>query len=44
MVNRPGSIEFIRKFYGTLFIKVLSGIRRAGKTSLLKLIQEDMLA
>jgi len=44
MVNRPRIIEFIRKFYGTPLIKVLSGSRRAGKTSRLKLLQDDMLA
>ncbi len=42
MIDRPLYIEQIRPFYNTPIIKVLKGIRRAGKSTLLLLIQQDL--
>jgi len=44
MIDRPLIIDFIRRFYGTPLVKELTGIRRCGKTSLLKLIETDLRA
>lgn len=44
MINRPLYIEQIRPFYNTPIIKALKGIRRAGKSTLLLLIQQDLIS
>ncbi|MFT3943267.1 MAG: ATP-binding protein [Ancrocorticia sp.] len=43
MIPRPTYLEQIRPFIGTNVIKVLVGVRRCGKSSLLKLVQQELL-
>ena len=42
MIKRELYLEQIRKIIGTDFIKVIVGLRRCGKTSLLKSIIEEL--
>ena len=42
MIKREMYLDQIRKITGTDFIKVIIGLRRCGKTSLLKSIMEDL--
>lgn len=44
LVNRPKLIERIRPFYGNGLVKVITGLRRTGKSTLLRLIANDMTA
>lgn len=44
MIERPRYIEKIRPFMGKGIVKVLTGIRRSGKTVLLSLIQNELRA
>ncbi len=43
MIKREGYMKRIRPFIGQGLIKVLTGIRRSGKSVMLKLIQEELL-
>ena len=42
MIDRPEYIEKIRPFIGKGVVKVLTGIRRSGKTVLLQLVQQEL--
>ncbi len=42
MINRKLYIRQLRPFYNTPMIKVLTGMRRSGKSTMLFLIQEDL--
>lgn len=42
MVNRELYMERIRPFFGSELVKVLTGIRRCGKSVMLELIQEEL--
>ena len=42
MIKRELYLEQIRNLFGTDFIKVIVGLRRCGKTSLLKSIIEEL--
>ena len=44
MISRESYIERIRPFIGTELIKVLTGLRRSGKSVMLQLIQKELLA
>lgn len=48
MINRPLYIDRIMPFVNTPFIKILTGIRRCGKSTILKLLMnkivEDQIA
>ena len=44
MIKREAYMQKIRPFIGEDIIKVLTGIRRSGKSVMLKLIQEELLA
>ena len=43
MIKREEYMKRIRPFIGTDLVKVLTGIRRSGKSVMLQLIQEEML-
>ena len=43
MINREGYLKKIRNFYETDVIKVITGIRRCGKSELLKQIQDELI-
>lgn len=43
LINRPDYLEAIREFQNTKIIKILTGLRRSGKSTLLKLIQKQLL-
>jgi predicted AAA+ superfamily ATPase len=44
IIKREWYLSQIRPFLGTPFIKVLSGIRRCGKSTMLELLREEILA
>jgi len=44
MINREAYLEKIRPFFNKDLVKVLTGIRRSGKSTLLKLIQQELIA
>jgi len=44
MINREGYLQKIRPFFNKDLVKVLTGIRRSGKSTLLKLIQQELIA
>lgn len=44
MILRPTYTEALRRSIGTPFIKVITGIRRCGKSSLLALFEESLIA
>lgn len=41
IIDRPDYIEKIHEFKDTKIIKILTGLRRSGKSTLLKLIQKN---
>ena len=43
LIKRERYLEHIRKFYDSNLIKVLTGIRRCGKSILLKQIKEEIM-
>ncbi|HQM96421.1 MAG TPA: AAA family ATPase, partial [Clostridia bacterium] len=44
MINRPTYVNKIIAFTDTPFVKILTGIRRSGKSTILKLIIEELKA
>ena len=42
MILRPKYIEKIMPYVDTPFVKVLSGVRRCGKSTILKMVQEEL--
>jgi len=42
MIPRPKYVEKIMSYVDTPFIKVLTGVRRSGKSTILKMIQEEL--
>ena len=42
MIKREGYMKRIRPFIGTELIKVMTGIRRCGKSVMLDLIKEEL--
>lgn len=42
MIKRNLYLKQIRPFYNTPMVKVLTGIRRSGKSTMLFLVQEDL--
>ncbi len=44
MIDRPYYVEKIFKFVNTPFVKVLTGVRRSGKTTILKMIIKKLQA
>lgn len=43
IIDRPDYIEKIHEFKDTKIIKILTGLRRSGKSTLLKLIQKKLI-
>lgn len=44
MIDRPLYLDRIRPFIGKPIIKIVTGVRRSGKSTLLKLVQADLKA
>lgn len=44
MIQRPNYLKELIKFIDTPFIKVITGIRRCGKSTVMKLLQETLLS
>ena len=44
MIKRESYMRRIRPFIGTELVKVLTGIRRCGKSVMMGLIQEELLS
>ena len=44
MIDRPDYISRIKPFIGLEPVKVLTGLRRSGKSVMLKLIQKELMA
>ena len=42
MINRPLYLDRIRPFIGKPIIKVVTGVRRSGKSTLLRLVQAEL--
>ncbi|TCP97260.1 hypothetical protein EDC44_10264 [Cricetibacter osteomyelitidis] len=43
MITRPTYLEKLKPFINTPFIKVITGLRRSGKSTVLKLLQAELL-
>lgn len=43
MIQRPNYMNFIKPYFNTPFVKILTGIRRCGKSTLLEMIMEEMI-
>lgn len=43
MVERPFYLNRLRKYHDTEFVKVITGVRRSGKTFLLQMLKNDLL-
>ena len=44
MIERPGYIKRIKPFIGLEPVKVLTGLRRSGKSVMLELIQKELMS
>ncbi len=44
MINRNAYIKQIKPFFGKPQVKILTGIRRSGKSTVLKMLQKELLA
>lgn len=43
LIQRPRYIKFLKKFQDTEFIKVITGVRRSGKTYLMNMFIDELL-
>lgn len=44
MINRPNYIQQLKPFINTPLIKVMTGIRRSGKSTVMKLLREELIS
>lgn len=44
MINRPKYINFIKPYFNTPFVKIITGIRRCGKSTLLEMIMLEIVS
>ncbi len=44
MILRPSYINYIRPYFNTPFVKILTGIRRCGKSTLLEMIKNEIIS
>ncbi len=44
MITREAYLDKVRPFFSKDLVKVFKGIRRSGKSTLLKLIQQELIA
>ena len=42
MIDRPDYVEKIMRYTDTPFVKILTGVRRCGKSTILKMIMEKL--
>lgn len=42
MINRPIYVDKIMAYVNTPFVKILTGIRRCGKSTILRMLMEEM--
>ena len=43
IINRPNYIEAITPFIGQPLVKILSGIRRCGKSTIFEMLKEELI-
>lgn len=44
MINRPNYLQQLKPFINTPLIKVITGIRRSGKSTVMKLLREELIS
>ena len=42
MINRPDYVNAIKPYIDTPLVKILSGVRRCGKSTILEMVEEEL--